>query len=438
MTQTLDAGRAATTAGPADRLQPLAERDPEIAAAIRHEIARQNDGLELIASENFASPAVIEAMGSPLTNKYAEGYPGRRYYGGCEYVDVAESLAIDRARALFGAEHANVQPHSGAQANMAAYFALIDPGQKVLGMDLAHGGHLTHGHPLNFSGQLYEIVPYGVRRDDERIDYDALERLAREHRPALIVAGASAYPRVIDFERIAGVAAEVGAAVVTDMAHIAGLVATGLHPSPVPHSDVVTTTTHKTLRGPRGGLILCREPHRKAINRSLFPGVQGGPLMHVIAAKAVCLREAATPGFADYQRQVVGNAGRLAGALADQGFRIVSGGTDNHLLLVDVFSRGLTGAVCETALGRAGITVNKNAIPFDTQPPMVASGIRIGTPALTTRGMADAEMDTVAELIGRVLDAPDDDRVAAMVRGEVEALCRKFPLYPTPLRHDPI
>ena len=419
-------------------MQPLATSDPEISRAVRQEIERQNDGLELIASENFTSAAVLEAMGSPLTNKYAEGYPGRRYYGGCEYVDVAESLAIDRAKTLFGAEHANVQPHSGAQANMAAYFALLKPGQTVLGMNLAHGGHLTHGHPLNFSGQLYEIVPYGVRRDDERIDYDALERLAHQHRPELIMVGASAYSRVIDFARIAGVAEAVGAAVVTDMAHIAGLVATGQHPSPVPHSDVVTTTTHKTLRGPRGGLILCRESHRKAINRSLFPGVQGGPLMHVVAAKAVCFREAATPGFADYQRQVVRNARRLAGALADQGFRIVSGGTDNHLLLVDVFSRGLTGTVCETALGRAGITVNKNAIPFDQQPPMVASGIRLGTPALTTRGMAEAEMDTVAELIGRVLSAPDDARGAVMVRGEVEALCRKFPLYPPPPRHDQI
>ena len=429
------AGILTTTASQPDRLQPLTASDPDIAAAIHDEIGRQNDGLELIASENFASAAVLEAMGSPLTNKYAEGYPGRRYYGGCEHVDVAESLAIARAKALFGADHANVQPHSGAQANMAAYFALLEPGETVLGMNLAHGGHLTHGHPLNFSGQLYTIVPYGVRRDDERIDYDDLDRLAREHRPRLIMAGASAYPRVIDFARIAAVATEVGAALVTDMAHIAGLVATGLHPSPVPHSDVVTTTTHKTLRGPRGGLILCREAHRKAINRALFPGVQGGPLMHVIAAKAVCFREAADPGFADYQRQVIRNASRLAAALAALGFRIVSGGTDNHLLLVDVFSRGLTGRVSEEALGRAGITVNKNAIPFDEQPPMVASGIRLGTPALTTRGMADAEMDTVAELIGRVLSAPEDNRVARMVRGEVEALCRKFPLYPTPPDH---
>ncbi|MCE2515480.1 MAG: serine hydroxymethyltransferase [Acidobacteria bacterium] len=417
--------------------QPLAARDPEVAAAIRDEIDRQNDGLELIASENFASAAVLEATGSPLTNKYAEGYPGRRYYGGCEHVDVAETLARERAKALFGAEHANVQPHSGAQANMAAYFALLKPGDTVLGMNLAHGGHLTHGHPLNFSGQLYEIVPYGVRRDDERIDYDDLERLAREHRPGLIMAGASAYPRVIDFARIGAVAADVGAALVTDMAHIAGLVAAGLHPSPVPHSDVVTTTTHKTLRGPRGGLILCREAHRKAVDRSLFPGVQGGPLMHVVAAKAVCLREAAQPAFGDYQRQVVRNAARLAGALAAQGFRIVSGGTDNHLLLVDVFSRGLTGRASEEALGRAGITVNKNAIPFDEQPPMVASGIRLGTPALTTRGMAEAEMDTVAELIGRVLSAPDDERVAGIARAEVERLCRKFPLYPTPPDRNP-
>ena len=420
-----------------DHNQPLAARDPEVAAAIRDEIDRQNDGLELIASENFASAAVLEAMGSPLTNKYAEGYPGRRYYGGCEHVDVAETLARERAKALFGAEHANVQPHSGAQANMAAYFALLKPGATVLGMNLAHGGHLTHGHPLNFSGQLYEIVPYGVRRDDERIDYDELERLARERRPGLIMAGASAYPREIDFARIGAVAAEVGAALVTDMAHIAGLVAAGLHPSPVPHSDIVTTTTHKTLRGPRGGLILCREAHSKAVDRSLFPGVQGGPLMHVIAAKAVCLREAAEPAFADYQRQVVRNAARLAGALALQGFRIVSGGTDNHLLLVDVFSRGLTGRASEEALGRAGITVNKNAIPFDEQPPMVASGIRLGTPALTTRGMAEPEMDTVAELIGRTLSAPEDERVTGIVRIEVERLCRKFPLYPTPADRGP-
>ena len=416
-----------------DRQRAVADTDPDIAAAIRDEVTRQNNGLELIASENFVSAAVLEAMGSVLTNKYAEGYPGRRYYGGCEFVDVAESLAISRAKALFGAEHANVQPHSGAQANMAVYFALLKPGDTVLGMNLAHGGHLTHGHPLNFSGQLYTIVPYGVRRDDERIDYDELERLAREHKPQMIMVGASAYPRVIDFARISAVATEVGAAMVTDMAHIAGLVAAGLHASPVPHSDYVTTTTHKTLRGPRGGMVLCREAHKKSLDRAVFPGVQGGPLMHIIAAKAVCFKEATEPGFAEYQRQVVANAQRLAAALAAQRFRIVSGGTDNHLLLVDVFSRGLTGKVSEAALGHAGITVNKNAIPFDEQPPMVASGIRLGTPAVTTRGMTEAEMDRIGELIGRVLAAPDNEGVAAMVRAEVEALCRKFQLYPSPL-----
>ena len=427
MTKTLDAADAA-------RQRTVAEVDGDVAQVIRAEIDRQNGGLELIASENFASVAVLEAMGSVLTNKYAEGYPGRRYYGGCEFVDVAESLAIERAGALFGAEHANVQPHSGAQANMAAYFALLKPGDTVLGMDLAHGGHLTHGHPLNFSGQLYDVVPYGVRRDDERIDYEQLARLAREHRPRMIMAGASAYPRVIDFARIRAAADEVGAALVTDMAHIAGLVATGAHPSPVPHSDIVTTTTHKTLRGPRGGLVLCRQAHAKNVNRALFPGVQGGPLMHVIAAKAVCFKEALEPAFAAYQRQVVANAGRLAAALADGGFRIVSGGTDNHLVLVDVFSRGLTGKLAEAALGRAGITVNKNAIPFDENPPMVASGIRLGTPALTTRGMAEAEMERIGELIGRVLAAPEDDRAGGAVRAEVEDLCRRFPLYPAPAR----
>ncbi len=410
----------------------LADTDPAIAAVLRDETTRQNSGLELIASENFVSPAVMEAAGSVLTNKYAEGYPGRRYYGGCEFVDVAESLAIERAIALFGAEHANVQPHSGAQANMAAYFALVAPGDTVLGMNLAHGGHLTHGHHLNFSGQLYQIVPYGVRRDDERIDYDELERLASEHSPKLIMAGASAYPRVIDFARFRAIADQVGAALVTDMAHIAGLVATGMHPSPVPYSDIVTTTTHKTLRGPRGGLVLCREAHAKAVNRSLFPGVQGGPLMHVIAAKAVCLAEAAESEFAAYQRQTVANAARLGAALASAGFRLVSGGTDNHLLLVDVFSRHITGKVAEAALGRAGITVNKNVIPFDENPPLVASGIRIGTPAITTRGMAEPEMDQIAGYIARVLEAPDDEAVAAMVRAEVENLCETFPLYPHP------
>src|SRR5687767_13407484 len=408
----------------------LAQADPEIASAIAHETRRQADGLELIASENFVSSAVLEAAGSVLTNKYAEGYPGKRYYGGCEFVDVAEALAIARARELFAAEHANVQPHSGAQANMAVYFALLKPGDTVLGMNLAHGGHLTHGHPLNFSGQLYKIVPYGVRPDDERIDYEQLERLAQERRPKMIMVGASAYPRVIDFERIARVGKAVGAPVVTDMAHIAGLVAAKVHPSPIPHSDFVTTTTHKTLRGPRGGLVLCRGQYAKDLDRSLFPGVQGGPLMHIIAAKAVCLKEAMEPGFADYQRQIVANAKRLAEGLAAAGFRLVSGGTDNHLMLVDVFSRGLTGKVAEAALGRAGITVNKNAIPFDKNPPMVASGVRIGTPAVTSRGMGEPEMDLIAEYIARALAGPEDDGALAMVRSEVESLCRRFPLYP--------
>ncbi len=414
------------------RRRTLADTDPAIAGVLRDETARQNFGLELIASENFVSTAVLDAAGSVLTNKYAEGYPGRRYYGGCEFVDVAESLAIERAKALFGADHANVQPHSGAQANMAAYFALIAPGDTVLGMNLAHGGHLTHGHPLNFSGQLYAIVPYGVRRDDERIDYDELDRLAREHTPKLIMVGASAYPRVIDFARIRAVADEVGAVMVTDMAHIAGLVAAGVHPTPVPHSDIVTTTTHKTLRGPRGGMVLCRETHAKAVNKALFPGVQGGPLMHVIAAKAVCFKEAGEPAFIAYQKQTIANAAHLGAALATGGFRLVSGGTDNHLVLVDVFSRGITGKVAEAALGKAGITVNKNAIPFDENPPMVASGIRIGTPAITTRGMMEPEMDLIAGFIARVLAAPEDDAVAGMVRTEVEGLCRKFPLYPDP------
>ena len=412
------------------RWRTLAETDPEIARTLKDELQRQNSGLELIASENFVSQAVLQAAGSVLTNKYAEGYPGKRYYGGREFVDVAESLAISRAKELFGAEHANVQPHSGAQANMAVYFTLLKPGDTVLGMNLAHGGHLTHGHPLNFSGKLYTIVPYGVRQDDERIDYDELERLAHEHKPKMIMVGASAYPRVIDFERIGKVGQAVGAPVVTDMAHIAGLVAAKVHPSPVPHSDFVTTTTHKTLRGPRGGLVLCRSKYAKDLDRALFPGVQGGPLMHIIAAKAVCLKEALEPGFADYQRQIVKNAQRLAAGLANAGFRLVSGGTDNHLMLVDVFSKGLTGKVAEAALGKASITVNKNAIPFDKNPPMVASGIRLGTPAVTSRGMGEPEMDLVAEYIARALAGPEDDAALAMVRTEVEALCRKFPLYP--------
>jgi glycine hydroxymethyltransferase len=410
-------------------LRSLADADPEIAQAIRHEKERQNDGLELIASENFVSRAILEAAGSVLTNKYAEGYPGKRYYGGCEFVDVAESLAISRAKALFGADHANVQPHSGAQANMSVYFTIVNPGDTVLGMNLAHGGHLTHGHPLNFSGKLYTIVPYGVRKDDERIDYEELERLAHQHTPKMIMVGASAYPRIIDFPRIAAVAKAVGAPMVVDMAHIAGLVAVGLHPSPVPHADFVTSTTHKTLRGPRSGLILCRGKYAKDLDRAVFPGVQGGPLMHIIAAKAVCFKEAMEPAFKEYQRQIVANAQRLASAIAGQGFRIVSGGTDNHLMLVDVFSKGVTGKAAEAALGKAGITVNKNAIPFDQNPPMVASGIRIGTPALTTRGMREPEMDLVGELIGCVLAAPDDDRVAATVKQEVDRLCKAFPLY---------
>jgi len=412
------------------RWRSLEDADPDVALAIRDEVHRQNSGLELIASENFVSQAVLEAAGSVLTNKYAEGYPGKRYYGGCEFVDVAETLAITRAKELFGAEHANVQPHAGAQANMAVYFALLQPGDTVLGMNLAHGGHLTHGHPLNFSGKLYTIVPYGVRQDDERIDYDEFERLAHEHKPKMIMVGASAYPRVIDFERIGKVGRAVGSPVVTDMAHIAGLVAANAHPSPIPHSDFVTTTTHKTLRGPRGGLVLCRSQYAKDLDRSVFPGIQGGPLMHIIAAKAVCLKEAMEPSFAEYQRQIVANAKRLAASLSAAGFRLVSGGTDNHLMLVDVFSKGLTGKVAEAALGKAGITVNKNAIPFDQNPPMVASGIRVGTPAVTSRGMGEADMETIAELIARALGSPENDGVLAAVRAEVEALCRRFPLYP--------
>ena len=408
----------------------LADADPDIADVIGSETRRQAEGLELIASENFVSAAVLEAAGSVLTNKYAEGYPGKRYYGGCEFVDVAESLAISRAKTLFGAEYANVQPHSGAQANMAVYLTLLQPGDTVLGMNLAHGGHLTHGHPLNFSGKLYTIVPYGVREDDERIDYEELERLAHQHKPKMIMVGASAYSRVIDFERVAAVASAVGSPMVVDMAHIAGLVAGGVHPSPVPHADFVTSTTHKTLRGPRAGLILCREQYARDLGRAVFPGVQGGPLMHIIAAKAVCFKEAMEPEFADYQRQIVANAQRLAASIGSHGFRLVSGGTDTHLMLVDVFSKGLTGKVAEAALGKAGITVNKNAIPFDQNPPMVASGIRVGTPAVTTRGMREAEMDQIGDLIARALTAPDEDRVLGMVKSEVERLCRKFPLYP--------
>ncbi len=407
----------------------LADVDPDVAHAIRHEVERQNSGLELIASENFVSTAILEAAGSVFTNKYAEGYPGKRYYGGCENVDVVESLAIDRAKALFGAEHANVQPHSGAQANMAVFLAVLKPGDTILGMNLAHGGHLTHGHPLNFSGKYFSVVPYGVRKEDERLDYDELASLAREKKPKLIIVGASAYPRVIDFARIRAVADEVGALMMTDMAHIAGLVAAGVHPSPVPHSHFVTTTTHKTLRGPRGGLVLCQQAYAKDLDRALFPGVQGGPLVHIIAAKAVCLKEAASPEFSAYQRQVVANASRLSRALASGGFRIVSGGTDNHLMLVDVFSKGITGKVAEAALGKAAITVNKNAIPFDQNPPMVASGIRVGTPAVTTRGLREAEMDLVGDLIVRALAAHDNEAALGEIKTEVEALCERFPLY---------
>src|SRR5262245_58208625 len=408
----------------------LSETDPEIAAAIRDELNRQNNGLELIASENFVSRAILEAAGSVFTNKYAEGYPGRRYYGGCEYVDVVESLAIARAEALFGADHANVQPHAGAQANMAVYFTVMKPGDTVLGLNLAHGGHLTHGHPLNFSGLLYKVVAYGVKKDDERIDYDELDRLADQHKPKMIIVGASAYPRVIDFARIRAASKRVGAVMVTDMAHIAGLVAAGVHPSPVPHSDFVSSTTHKTLRGPRSGMVLCTQTYAKDLDKAVFPGLQGGPLVHIIAAKATCFKEASEPAFAAYQKQIVANAGALARSLLGAGFRLVSGGTDNHLMLVDVFSKGITGKLAESALHTAGITVNKNAIPFDQNPPMVASGIRIGTPAVTTRGMREPEMDLVADYISRVLAAPDDEGVQTMVKAEVERLCRKFPLYP--------
>jgi glycine hydroxymethyltransferase len=410
--------------------QRLAEADPEIARLIREETRRQAEGLELIASENFVSPAVLEATGSALTNKYAEGYPGKRYYGGCEVVDQVEQLAIDRAKKLFGADHANVQPHSGSQANMAAYFALAQPGDTLLAMSLNFGGHLTHGSPVNFSGKLFKIVPYGLRKSDETVDMDEVARLAREHHPKILVVGASAYPRLLDFEKFAAIAREVGAALVVDMAHIAGLVATGLHPSPVPYSDVVTSTTHKTLRGPRAGMILCREVHAKAVNSQIFPGIQGGPLEHVVAAKAVAFHEALQPTFRTYQQRILDNAQALAEGLRQAGLRLVSGGTDNHLMLVDLRPKSLTGKVAEEALGKAGITVNKNMIPWDPEKPFVTSGIRVGTPALTTRGMGPPEMARVASLIGRVLDAPTDAAILAQVKGEVRELTRQFPLYP--------
>ena len=407
----------------------LREVDPEVADAILHETERQAGGLELIASENFVSEAVLEAMGSVFTNKYAEGYPGKRYYGGCEYTDIVERLAIERAKQLFGAEHANVQPHSGTQANTAVYLTALQPGDTVLGMDLSHGGHLSHGHPLNISGKLYKFIAYGVRKEDERLDYDALERLALEHNPKLIVCGASAYPRVIDFARIAAIAKSAGAKVMADIAHIAGMVATGRHPSPVPYCEYVTTTTHKTLRGPRGGLILCKAEFAADLDRVTFPGIQGGPLVHIIAAKAVAFKEALQPAYKAYIDRVVDNAAALSKAVASRGFRIVSGGTDNHLFLVDVFSKGITGKVAEKALEQAGITVNKNTIPFDTNKPFVASGVRIGTPAITTRGMGLAEMDAVADLIGRGLDGRDDPLALARVREDVLALAARFPLY---------
>jgi glycine hydroxymethyltransferase len=411
------------------RLRPLSEADPEIARAIDHEVDRQARTLELIASENFVSEAVLEATGSVMTNKYAEGLPGKRYYGGCEFVDVAESLAIERAKRLFQAEHVNVQAHSGSQANQAVYMTVLKPGDTLLGMNLAHGGHLTHGHPLNFSGKMYKIVAYGVRRDTETIDYDELERLALEHRPKLILAGASAYPRLLDFERFAAIAKKCTAVFMVDMAHIAGLVAAGLHPSPIPHADFVTTTTHKTLRGPRGGAVFSKAQYAKELDKIVFPGIQGGPLMHVIAAKAVCFQEALQPEFRDYQKQIVANAKALAETLASEGFRIVSGGTDTHLMLVDVFSRQVTGKQAQETLERASITVNKNAIPFDTNPPMTASGIRVGTPAVTTRGMKEPEMQRIGRWIAEVLNNLENESVLRRVRSEVETLTEKFPLY---------
>jgi glycine hydroxymethyltransferase len=403
--------------------------DPEIHQAIADERGRQNFGLELIASENFVSRAVLEATGSVLTNKYAEGYPGRRYYGGCEFVDVVERLAIDRAKELFGAEHVNVQPHSGTSANMAVYFGFLKPGDKLMGMDLSSGGHLTHGHRLSYSGRDFQVVAYGVDRETERIDYDAAERLAMAERPRLIVCGASAYSRVIDFERFRAIADQAGSLLMADIAHIAGLVAAGLHPSPVPHCHFVTTTTHKTLRGPRAGMVMCKEEFAKDLDRAVFPGIQGGPLMHVIAAKAVAFREALSEDFRGYQQQIMANAKALAARLAGLGFRIVSGGTDNHVFLLDVTKAGLTGKVAEKALDAAHITVNKNTIPYDPNPPLVASGIRIGTPALTTRGMKEPEMELVGDFIAEVLRAPEDAEVQAGVRRKIRDLCERFPLY---------
>ena len=411
----------------------LADSDPDIYQAIQDETRRQHEGLELIASENFVSEAVLQAAGSVFTNKYAEGYPGRRYYGGCEFTDVVENLAIARAKELFGCEHVNVQPHSGSQANMAVYLSVLNYGDTILGFDLSHGGHLTHGHPLNFSGKSYKIIPYGVTKEDETIDYEAMEQLAKEHKPKLILCGASAYSRVIDFERIAAIAKSVDALLMADIAHIAGLVAAGIHPSPIPHCDFVTTTTHKTLRGPRSGIIMCREQFAKDVDRTVFPGIQGGPLVHIIAAKAVAFKEALQPEFKTYQQNIVTNAKALCAGLADAGFRIVSGGTDNHVFLMDVFSKGLFGKDAEKALDAAHITVNKNSIPFDTNPPLKASGIRIGTPAVTTRGMGAAEMNVIANLIAEVLSAPTDEEVRAQVSTRVKELTARFPLYPNRL-----
>jgi glycine hydroxymethyltransferase len=409
--------------------RPLQEVDPDIAEVLREEGRRQGTGLELIPSENFVSEAVLEAMGSVLTNKYAEGYPGKRYYGGCEFADRAEQLAIDRAKALFGAEHVNVQSHSGTQANVSVYMAALQLGDTVLGMNLAHGGHLTHGHPLNFSGKMYKFIPYGVSKETETIDYDELDRLAQEHKPKMIVAGASAYSRIIDFPRMAKIARDAGALFFVDMAHIAGLVAGGMHPSPVPHADFVSTTTHKTLRGPRGGLVMCKSQFAKELDRITFPGTQGGPLMHIIAAKAVCLKEAAEPGFREYAKQIVTNAQRLAAEITKAGFRIVSGGTDNHLFLIDLYSRGITGKDAQPALDRAGITVNKNSIPFDPTPPMTGGGIRMGTPAVTTRGMLEPDMARIAAWIAEALLHLGDAERERRIRAEVAEFAVQFPLY---------
>src|SRR5438067_2562625 len=407
----------------------ISEVDPEIADAIALETRRQNDTLELIASENHVSRAVLTAMGSVFTNKYAEGYPGKRYYGGCGPTDIVENIAIARAKQLFGAEHANVQPHSGSQANMSVYFAMLEPGDTIMGMDLSHGGHLTHGHPLSYSGRDFKVIAYHVRKDDELIDYDEMEKLADEHKPRMIICGASAYSRVIDFKRIRQICDRSGSLMMADIAHIAGLVVTGNHPSPVPYADFVTTTTHKTLRGPRAGLVLCKEQYAKDLDRSVFPGVQGGPLVHMVAAKAVAFKEALSPDFKEYQTQIVRNAKALAQAVGDSGFRIVSGGTDNHLFMTDVFVKGITGKDGQNMLEAANITVNKNTIPFDTQKPMVASGLRIGTPAVTTRGLREPEMKTIASLMARVLDAHGEAEVIAQVKNDVKALCDRFPIY---------